>query len=392
MRSLTLQFAGSQRRTLHGVLELPAAPRAFAVWIPGFTASGATKMAVQLSRRLAQQGFAVLRLDLAGTGRSEGDPATATFDDYCDDVRGAIAMLTQRFRTPTVLMGHSLGGCVARAVAADGPPIQGVVALAAPTCPAALPELLFTAEERAAIAAEGVVTMTLFGQRWPVSAAFLASLPDHLPPMPQRQLLLHGGRDAVIPPSHSRQVAAAGGEAVDMHWLPDGDHLLTTPAALAEAAEWIALWCGRYADVPDDGPLMGATGQVVAQWRGLPWRTVVQADGRRLVADESTLLGGQDDGHRPLSLLQAALASSAAMTVAMQATQAGIDPGAVTVTVELAGRDGAGRLQLTRQIAVADTAFAAAAAWLAEHDPLGAVSRGDLVVADAVVVQAPASI
>ena len=89
-----------------------------------------------LSARLTALGFAVVRYDKIGTGRSTGDyTATATTATLAEDVAAIVAQLRRR---PDVdparitLLGHSEGGAIASRVAADDPGIHGVVLLAAP--------------------------------------------------------------------------------------------------------------------------------------------------------------------------------------------------------------------------------------------------------------------
>ncbi len=89
-----------------------------------------------LARRFTRLGFAVVRFDEVGTGRSTGDYlASATTTSLATDVaavvdavRGMPAVDPER----VILLGHSEGGAIASIVAADDERIAGVALLAAP--------------------------------------------------------------------------------------------------------------------------------------------------------------------------------------------------------------------------------------------------------------------
>lgn len=78
------------------------------------------RMAAEMSRRLALQGFAILQLDLAGCGDSEGDFVDATWSIWLADIAAAVAWLKQRYPSvPLTLWGLRLGGLLAAAYAAS---------------------------------------------------------------------------------------------------------------------------------------------------------------------------------------------------------------------------------------------------------------------------------
>ncbi len=91
--------------------------------------------------RLTRRGFAVLRLDDRGVGRSTGSFATATVEDFVADARAALAFLAARGevdRARLGVLGHSEGGLVAASVAVPArgaPPVAFVVLLAGPGLP-----------------------------------------------------------------------------------------------------------------------------------------------------------------------------------------------------------------------------------------------------------------
>ncbi|MDO8802564.1 S9 family peptidase [Phenylobacterium sp.] len=88
--------------------QLVAGHRPFAIW------------ADDLTRR----GFATLRFDRRGTGRSQGNFQDATTGDFAADLACAVAMLRDRSDIGAVgLLGHSEGGHISADVAAGDPAI-----------------------------------------------------------------------------------------------------------------------------------------------------------------------------------------------------------------------------------------------------------------------------
>lgn len=75
------------------------------------------RMAALQARRLADQGFAVLQIDLLGCGDSSGDFGDATWEGWLDDAAAALAWLRARLDAPLWLWGLR-SGCLLAAEAA----------------------------------------------------------------------------------------------------------------------------------------------------------------------------------------------------------------------------------------------------------------------------------
>jgi exosortase A-associated hydrolase 2 len=76
------------------------------------------RMTALAARRLAQQGYAVLQIDLHGCGDSDGDFGDATWASWLQDVRAARTWLRQRSAAPLWLWGLRAGSLLAAAAAA----------------------------------------------------------------------------------------------------------------------------------------------------------------------------------------------------------------------------------------------------------------------------------
>jgi pimeloyl-ACP methyl ester carboxylesterase len=88
-----------------------------------------------LADHLTRKGIAVLRFDKRGIGKSTGDYASATTEDFAADAQAAFAYLKTRKEIDTKkigLIGHSEGGLIAPLLAARSSDVAWIVLLAAP--------------------------------------------------------------------------------------------------------------------------------------------------------------------------------------------------------------------------------------------------------------------
>jgi pimeloyl-ACP methyl ester carboxylesterase len=91
-----------------------------------------------LSDYLTRSGFAVLRLDDRGTGKSTGQYKTAGLEDFTSDASAAVSWLKARpdvDRNKIGLIGHSEGGAIAPLVAVRSQDIAFIVLMAGPGVP-----------------------------------------------------------------------------------------------------------------------------------------------------------------------------------------------------------------------------------------------------------------
>jgi uncharacterized protein len=129
--------------SLAGTLTLPAGPGPFpaAILISGSGPHDRDESLVGhrpflvLADHLTRKGVAVLRFDKRGIGKSTGDFASATMEDFTGDTEAALAYLKTRKEIDLKrigLIGHSEGGLIAPLVAANPPAVAWIVLLAGP--------------------------------------------------------------------------------------------------------------------------------------------------------------------------------------------------------------------------------------------------------------------
>ena len=134
---------GKAKISLAGTLTLPRAPGPFPAAVL-FSDSGphdrdesivGHRPFLVLADHLTRKGIAVLRFDKRGIGKSTGDYANATTEDFAGDAEAALAYLKTRKEIDPKkigLIGHGEGGMIAPLVAAHSSDVAWIVLLAGP--------------------------------------------------------------------------------------------------------------------------------------------------------------------------------------------------------------------------------------------------------------------
>lgn len=166
---------------------------------------------------LPAAGYAVLAIDYRGYGRSDG---VATLDHAQADAAAGLRWLAERDpQTPIIVFGQSLGAAIGLHLAATTP-LHGRIA-------AVVADSGFAGYRR--IARE---KLAAFWLTWPLQGPLSWTISDRDDPQavihriaPIPLLLIHGERDAVIPPAHADTLLARAGEPKTLWRLPAGQHI-----------------------------------------------------------------------------------------------------------------------------------------------------------------------
>jgi putative redox protein len=336
MRSQTVAFPGSLGAQLAARLELPlTAPRAYAIFAHCFTCGKDSTAAVRVARALAAQGFAVLRFDFTGLGKSEGSFAQSTFSSNVADLLSAAEYLRANFEAPSLLIGHSLGGAAVLAAGGALPEVRAIATIGAPAEVAHVAHHLEAHAET--IAAEGQADVQLGGRALTFTRQFLDDLSTHdLPALVAKLhrplLVLHAPRDEVVGVDNASKIFVAAKHPKSFVSLDGADHLLLRAEDAQYAADLIAAWAARYLPVrnvdqdPGPGVLVEETGTGKFIQR-------VRIGAHDLIADEPIAYGGEDAGPSPYQLLSAALGACKSMTLRMYASRNNLPVDKIAVRV-----------------------------------------------------------
>jgi pimeloyl-ACP methyl ester carboxylesterase len=206
------------------------------VFLPGYASNMAGGKATALDAWAARQGRALLRLDYAGCGASEGRFADGTLANWRDDALYLIDHLTEG---PLLLVGSSMGGWLMLLVALARPErIAGLVGIAA------APDFTdwgFDDGRRATLAEQGYLAEpSAYGDEptlttldfWRSGQANL--LLGRVIPIDAPVTLLQGMEDEEVPASIAlRLTRALRSPDVQTIFIKDGDHRLSRDRDIA---------------------------------------------------------------------------------------------------------------------------------------------------------------
>lgn len=233
-------------------LEKPdaASPRATALFAHCFTCGRDIRGAREITRALADEGFAVLRFDFTGLGESEGDFADTSFSSNLDDLEDAAGWLSDHLGAPSLLVGHSLGGAAMLAVAERLHSARAVVTVGAPSTPVNVLRQ-FGEDGLAEIMQEGCATVQLAGRSFRVRQDFIEDAKRHdldarLKNLDRALLVMHSPLDRVVAIEHAQRIFAAAKHPKSFISLDQADHLLSSTDDARYAARVIAAWSSRY--------------------------------------------------------------------------------------------------------------------------------------------------
>ncbi|SDK19799.1 hypothetical protein SAMN04487909_1438 [Aneurinibacillus migulanus] len=164
---------------------------------------GVNRLFVKAARRLAEEGYFVLRFDYAGCGESEGEYGAYGMDSFIEQTRRALdytLSIDCIDNSRVFLLGHSLGGAVARLTAEKDSRVSSLILWAPVAHPLTDITRIVSRPAYEQAMREGRTEYSGYH----LSDAFFSSLAETQPLAPGSSLLsdvliLHGTRDEDIP-------------------------------------------------------------------------------------------------------------------------------------------------------------------------------------------------
>lgn len=334
-----LTFKGHAGDMLAARLDMPNGPHlATALFAHCFTCSKDITAARRIAARLSSMGIAVLRFDFTGLGHSEGEFENTSFTSNVDDLIAACEALDARGMSPSLVIGHSLGGAAVLKAAPMMDSIKAVVTIGAPFDPghvthnfaSAMPEIID----------KGVAEVSLGGRPFRIGKGFVddisqAALTASIAKLGAALLVMHAPRDETVGVENASSIFLAAKHPKSFVTLDDADHLITRPADAEYAADIIAAWSKRYLGLQNPkAPAQVPEGIMrVSEADANGFLQDVQSGPHHMLADEPAKFGGTNKGLTPYGFVSAGLGACTSMTIRMYARRKGWPLTSVSVDI-----------------------------------------------------------
>ena len=225
-----------------------------AIVVACFTCARSAVGVTRISKTLAKHGIASLRIDLAGLGTSGGDFAKTTLDTNVNDVMSAAQWLQDNAQGPSLLVGHSLGGCAVVQAASQLGSVRAVATVGTPFDPRhvknSLPEIaaiLDTVTEEGSSSADAI---EIPGRGVSVGADFFRVLGSADPARDMESLkvcdiphlAIHSPHDDVVDFQEALDYVNHPSRVSSLMALPEIDHLLQRRGSGQRVGDMIAAW------------------------------------------------------------------------------------------------------------------------------------------------------
>ncbi len=232
---------------LAGIFDLPdETPIATAVFAHCFTCTKDIKAIARISRLLTGHGIAVLRFDFRGLGGSKGSFADTNFLTNQDDIRAAVAFMTDEIAAPEILIGHSLGGAAMMSIASEFESARALVTLAAPSDTTHLVQTLLRLNP--AIGSEGAGDVVIGGMTHHVKQQMLDvlqnfDLPARIKQLNLPHLIFHSKADETVSLEHAHRLLDWSGGETLLVTPGESDHLfVNNPSDVKMIADFVRVW------------------------------------------------------------------------------------------------------------------------------------------------------
>ena len=186
---------------------------------------------------------------MTAIGESEGEFTETNFTTQIEDFLSAADYLEKNYRSPQLLIGHSLGGCVAIESALKLPSVNAVVTIATPAEPSNLSIKLKNTKARSL--QDGTGETEIGGVKFKFKPQFWSdiesySLKKDLPGLNRPLLILHSPLDTYTSIDNAGILFENAKQPKSIISLDDMDHLMLKKSDAHYVGDLIGTWFGKY--------------------------------------------------------------------------------------------------------------------------------------------------
>lgn len=328
MKSERISIPNSSGHQLSAYIELPAnqKPSYMAVFAHCFTCSGSFAPVRHITRELTNYGFGVVRFDFTGLGKSEGHFSDSHFSANVQDLIDVCNYVSQKYLTPSLLIGHSLGGAAAITAAHQLKDIKAVATIGAP---ANVEHVKHHFEHKInEVLQQGQADVNIGGRPFVINKKFVEgfdkiALLDIVKKLKKPILILHSPFDKIVGIENAQNLYHNAFHPKSFISLDQADHLLTQKEDSVYVGSVIGAWVKKYYP-PKENIFLDREGEQLVGHLNLEedqFTTSIQTKSHALIADEPLEVGGDDFGPSPYELLVAGLAACTTMTLKLYANR-----------------------------------------------------------------------
>ncbi len=242
-----LSFRNGSGDQMAGILGIPDKPNgAGIVLLHCFCCTKHHRIMRALAGCLCAGGFTVLRFDFSGNGESGGRIEDATYSKMLDEAGSAVSLLEERGIRRIGIAGHSMGAMLALLAASADERVRAVGFISGSSQAARVREV-FPQDVVERAEREGSAEAFVYGRSILLKREFLLDVERYnvghaVATIGRPLLVVHGGRDEIIPPYHARQMYFWAREPKALVSMDDADHLFRSETHLRELQSHVLSW------------------------------------------------------------------------------------------------------------------------------------------------------
>ena len=319
-----VDFKNENGFELSGLLQLPQGgkPKTFALFAHCFTCTKNLKAINHIGNALAENGIGVLKFDFTGLGGSEGEFSDTNFSSNVDDIIAACKFMEKEYSSPSIMIGHSLGGSAVLSAAAKIDSCKAVVTIGSPSTPSHLGKHF--QDHYCEIEEKGEAEVNIGGRSFKIKKQFMDDLKNQsvlkeVENLKKPLLIMHAPFDKIVGINNAEELYVAAKHPKSFISLDDADHLLSKSDDSFYAGKVIASWASKYIETEEENQIDLKGNQVLVETYEKGFFSNVSTKDHHFVADEPESFGGTNKGPTPYDLLLAALGTCTNMTLRMYA-------------------------------------------------------------------------